>query len=379
MDEKNPVFKTLAEITDKTAKALDAYKSQVATLTDRIEELEAKQSAPGGTGAGNKHAKTPEVKAFETFIRTGDRTAVETKEMSIGGGAAAGGAMVPEIIADAIVSRAIARSRLTQLVRQTGPVSADYVRLVNLRGATASWSSETATRNATATPLLREVRPTHGELYAYPAITRWLAQDAKFDVSQFMTDNVSDVFAKSLEYAVILGDGSDKPTGMLNTSPVTTADGASPERSADAIQYVAGTADLADDIISLYFALKPEYRARGSWVISSASLAIVRKLRDPNGSGFLWQANLSAGVDATDGTLLGKPVVISEYMPAASASPLVDSILFGDFDAGYELVRIGGMVMLRDEITTPGKIKLYTAQRFGGRLVDNDAIKALRA
>ena len=31
------------------------------------------------------------------------------------------------------------------------------------------------------------------------------------------------------------------------------------------------------------------------------------------------------------------------------------------------------MVMIRDEISVKGKISLYIAQRFGGRLVDNDA------
>jgi HK97 family phage major capsid protein len=265
------------------------------------------------------------------------------------------------------------------MVRNTPASTSDYVRLVNLRGAVASWSSETGTRNASATPSLREVRPTHGELYSYPAFTRWLAEDSQFNVSQFVTENVSDEFAKSLENAILLGDGSNKPTGILDTAPVSTSDGASPERDADTIEFVSGTADLADDIISLYFSLKPEYRARAQFLMSSSTLAAVRKLRDSDGSGFLWQVNLSAGIDAPDGLLLAKPVAISEYMGTAAASPLEDPILCGDFDAGYELVRIGGMVLVRDDVTTPGKIKLYIAQRFGGRLTDNDAIKALRA
>ena len=55
-------------------------------------------------------------------------------------------------------------------------------------------------------------------------------------------------------------------------------------------------------------------------------------------------------------------------MPAVAASPLSFSIAYGDWDSGYELVRVGPMTIIRDDITTPEKIKLYTAQRIGSLL-----------
>lgn len=372
----------LVKVIEGIGDSFDSFKKnheeKTRELFDRVESLESHSDRPRARGSN----KSAEVKAFENFVRTGEKSglkAPDTKELSISGGASTGGAMVPEVIADQIISRAIARSRLAGMVRNTPVSTSDYVRLLNERGAVANWSSEAGTRQGTATPTLREIRFTHGELYSYPAFTRWLAEDSQFDVARFVTENVADEFAKSLENAILLGDGSNKPTGILDSAPVASSDGASPERDADTIQYVNGSADLADDIISLYFALKPEYRERAQFVMSSNSLAAVRKLRDTDGSGYLWQANLSAGIDAPDGLLLAKPVAISEYMGSLGTSPLQDPILCGDFDAGYELVRIGGMVLIRDDVTVPGKIKLYIAQRFGGRLTDNDAIKALRA
>lgn len=68
-----------------------------------------------------------------------------------------------------------------------------------------------------------------------------------------------------------------------------------------------------------------------------------------------------------------------EGMPEIGGSPVRDGIMCGDFDVGYELVRVGPMTMIRDDISVKGKVSFYTAQRFGGRLVDNDAIKVLRA
>lgn len=370
MGDLSNLTKAIEKIGEVQQEQNTNIEEKFSSVMERVEELEAKSTIPGVQG---KSVGQAELKAFGEFLRTG-----ESKEMSINGGASAGGAMVPEVIADQIVNRAIAKSRLSSIVRNTVSPSGDYVRLMNLRGATASWSAETETRSGTSTPELREVRPTSGELYSLPTITRWLAEDSQFDVARFVADNVADTFSKSIENAILLGDGSNKPTGILNTTPVATDDGASPQRDADAIEYIAGTTELADDIISLFFSVKPEYRPNGMWLMSSATLATVRKLRDANGSGFLWQESLGQSIDAPDGTLLGRPVVLSEYMPAEGESPANFPIAFGDFDLAYELVRLGPMTMIRDDITTKGKISYYTAQRFAGRLVDNDAIKVLQ-
>lgn len=166
------------------------------------------------------------------------------------------------------------------------------------------------------------------ELAGYVSVGDWLDLHAgPFFQTQFNVGNF-------LENAVLFGNGSNRPTGILNTTPVLTDDDASPMRAADAIEYIATSADLANDIIELYFSLKPEYRRNASFVMSSATLAAVRKLRDSNGSGFLWQANLSGAVDAADGTLLG--------------------------------VRIGPMTLIRDDISVKGKVSFYTAQRLAG-------------
>ena len=39
---------------------------------------------------------------------------------------------------------------------------------------------------------------------------------------------------------------------------------------------------------------------------------------------------------------------------------------------------VDGAGVARDEVTVPGKTKMYVRQRFGGRITDNDALKALR-
>jgi len=193
-----------------------------------------------------------------------------------------------------------------------------------------------------------------------------------------VTQNAVEQFGRAVETAVLSGTGSNQPTGILNSTPTITDDAGSPRRGADVIEKVVGTGDLADNIVSLYFTLRPEYRRNASFVMSSATLAAVRKLRDSSGSGYLFQTRLDGAVDAGDGTLLGKPVYTCEDLASyGDGSQQVNCILCGDFQQGYELITIGGMSVIRDPYSTHGKTSFYLAQRFGGRLTDNDAIKIL--
>lgn len=369
----NPIVDAVENINTAFAGFQKNTEAAYQSVLGRVEQIEAISDRPRGTG--NQGA---EKKAFADFARTG-RGLIETKEMSIAGGASAGQALVPELIADQIISKALSQGPIANIVRRTQADTSDYVRLVNLRGQAASWSSETGTRSETNAFELREIRPTHGELYAKVIVTNWLLQDSKFDVANLIVENAAAQFARSLETSVISGDGSSKPTGMINTSPTTSADDASPMRAQDVLKYTAGTADLADDLVSLYFDLKPEYRANATFVMSSPSLAAVRKLRDSSGSGYLFQERLAGGVDSTDGTILGKRVITAEDLSTIGNSPQVFGVLCGDFTQGYELVQFGGLNILRDPYSTHGKTTFYVAARFGGRITDNDAVRVLAA
>jgi HK97 family phage major capsid protein len=208
-----------------------------------------------------------------------------------------------------------------------------------------------------------------------------LLNDSKFDVAGLITRNAADQFSKALDASIYNGDGSNKPTGVFTNEPVATEDFASPLRDSGTIQYVASSADLANDVISLYFTLKTEYRRNARFACSSGTLAALRKLRDTDGSGYLWQHNLSQAIDAPDGLLVGRPVTTWEDMSATltSSPEAADKLLVGDFDAGYELVEIGGMTILRDPYSVKGKTSFYIAQRFGGKITDANALKVLRA
>lgn len=365
IEEVGSGFKTFKAQYAERQKALETENED---LRKRVEELEVRRSlpgVPGGGGSGRDH------KELNRLLR-------EQKDFSIAGGASTGSGTVPTIIANEILSKAFEVSPLINEVLRSNSVSGDYKRVVNRRGATSGWVGETDTRDATSTSTLRVISPTGGEVYAYPKATSWIVNDSKFDLAGLVINDTGEEFGAQLEQAILFGNGINKPTGMLNTSPTTQPD-AGDVRNADTLRYVTGVGSptelTGDLLIEALMDLSPMYRRSAIFLMSSVSLTACRKLKTLDGA-FAWQPNLGAGIDSADGTLLGKRVVISERLQnVGSGFP----ILVGDFKRGYELVQVGDLAVTRDDnITTPGYVKWFIRQRFMGRLINNDAIRALK-
>ncbi len=363
-----------------------AAEREMQFLRERVEELEAKGMRPGLTGA-DKVADEYKV-AFDGWIRSrgqsvhdeqkmtelGRKAALEHKDVTIGS-LAGGGYAVPKVISDEIEKLELKFSPVRSLVKVVPTSTSDYKELITINGATAGWVGESGARTATQTPTLREIAPTHGELYAYPQVSEWSLDDIQFDVTNWLSEQVAEQFALAEGDAVITGNGTNKPTGMLNSAPTAVSDETG-TRGAAVYEFVgnvdAGFAILPDRLIDLVYKLNSAYRANATWVMNSVTAGGVRKLKDTPGQ-YLWQPSLIVG---QPDTLLGKPISIWEQMasPGANAHP----IAFGDFRRGYLLVDRVGLRITRDNVTNIGFVRFYIRRREGGIVLNNNAIKFLK-
>lgn len=354
-------------------------------LTERVEELEARNSNPGKTAT--EKLKNEYSNTFIDFVRAkGQSPVLEQKMIDISkkdvtiASPAGGGYAVPEEIGKQIGLLEKKYSPVRRLVKVVQAGSSDYKELIDLNNSTAGWVGESGSRSATNTPQLREVAPTHGELYAYPQASEWSLDDMFFDVEVWLAESVARAFAIQEGDAVIRGNGSSKPTGMLNTAPVATADFASPLRAAAAYQFIVSlTASspavaevLPDAIINLQYGLNSAYRANGTFVMNSVTTGAVRKMKDSNGQ-YLWQPSLQAG---QPDMLLGKPIETWEQMDDIGTNKF--PIAFGDFKQGYLLTERVGLRITRDNVTNVGFVRFYIRRREGGIVLNNDAIKFLK-
>lgn len=356
--------------------------TEMALQRERLEELESRKSSPGKT-AHEKALDEYKAKLFEWMRHKGNSPMIETqlhdlmrKDITVAS-AAGGGYAVPEEISRNIGELQMKYSPVRRLVKVVSVGTSDYKELIDLNGTTCGWVGETGTRTATNTSTLREVAPTHGEIYAYPQVSEWSLDDIFFNVEAWLTESVARSFAKEEGSAVISGNGTNKPTGMLNTTPVTTADDAVSPRAAAAYQYVnsgdnSPAAVDADALIDLQYTLNSSYRSNATWVMNSNTAGAVRKLKDTTNQ-YLWQPSLQAG---QPDLLLGKAIETWEQLADIGGNAF--PIAFGDFKQGYLLTERTGLRITRDNVTNVGYVRFYVRKREGGIPLNNDAIKFMR-
>ena len=359
---------------DAADAAIDSLRGDVEDVKSRLDRVSRAASRPmlGGASA-SPEARGPEVKGFvDGYLRQGRES--EVKSIS-GAVASDGGYAVPREIDAEIARRLKAISPIRSIAQVVQTDSAGYRKLISTGGTASGWVSETTARPETATPSFAEVAPPSGELYANPAASQAMLDDAVFDLESWLADEIAMEFARAEGAAFVSGSGTNQPKGFLAGPTAATGDAT---RAFGTLQFLAsgnatglGTAPQ-DTLIDLVHSLKAGHRQGASFVMNAGTLAQVRKLKTSDGA-FVWQPGLTEG---QPDRLLGYPVVEAADMPdiAANAFP----IAFGNFRAGYLIAERSVTSILRDPFTNKPFVNFYATKRIGGQVLDSDAIKLLK-
>lgn len=381
--ERVPVFAAPRATADDVTAALEGLVSKVEEIhTDvdrRIAQLEqagrddavrAALAERGGIGGDILTASDrAEREAFAAFGR-GVRNAMSTDSNPDGG------FLIPRTVEKEISRIARDATPMRSLARIVTTDTSSYVKCVSLNGPTANWVSEKETRNQTQGLKLSQLEFVVHELQAMPAVTQTLLDDSFADVAAELSIEIATAFAEMEDTSFVLGDGVKKPMGFLSSTKVANGSWAWGKlgftKSGVAAALTDGTHNGVDALYDLYYSLKATYRANATWLMNSSTANTVSKLKDEN-ENYLWQPSIQIGQPAT---LLGRPVVIDENMPAIGAGEF--PIAFGDFERGYLIVDRIGIRTLRDPYSTKPYVLFYTTKRVGGGVQDYAAIKLLK-
>lgn len=354
---------------DDAEQAIGVLRSDVDEVKARLDRVSRAASRPALDGA----TRAPEVKGFiDGYLRRG--SLAEVKSIS-GTAPADGGYAVPREIDVLIASQLKEISPIRQLAQVVQVGSAGYRKLVSTGGAASGWVSETAGRPESDTPEFAEIAPPFGELYANPAASQAMLDDAAFDLEGWLSGEIAMEFARAEGAAFVGGTGVNQPKGFLAAPTSATGDAARPFGT---LQFVAsGDEDgfginPEGKLIDLVHTLKAGHRQGASWVMNSATLAQIRKLKTTDGA-FLWQPGL---VEGQPDRLLGYPVVEAEDMPDVAEGTF--PIAFGNFKAGYLIAERSATAILRDPFTNKPFVHFYATRRVGGQVLDSAAIKLLK-
>ncbi|MGQ0589349.1 MAG: phage major capsid protein [Sphingosinicella sp.] len=370
LEVKADALEASFEALEREDEDVAALREEVAALKSRVEAQAVAAARPALSGA--KSEASPFV---ERYLRKGLEAGVELKAFS-GASEAAGGYAVPEELDAAIERTLTAISPIRAIANVVKVGSAGYRKLVTTGGTPSGWVAETAARPETDTPDFAEVAPPFGELYANPAASQAMLDDAAFDVEAWLASEIATEFARAEGAAFVSGNGTNRPKGFLAAPNSIQVDSIRPFGT---LQFLSTGVDGGfpasapqDTLIDLVQALRAPYRQGAVFVMNSATAARIRKFRTDDGA-FLWQPGLAAG---QPDTLLGYPVVEAEDMPDAAAGSL--SIAFGNFRAGYLIAERAETAILRDPFTNKPFVHFYATKRVGGQVMNSEAIKLLK-
>ena len=352
---------------EKINSAIDNYQSAIDDLNAKIAA-----NANGGAVIGDLQGDPEYVNAFKAHMRKGDNAGADVQAAMTKGTDADGGFLAPVEWDRTITGKMKQVSPIRANARVISITTNGFKKLFTDRAVGSGWVGEVAARPATSTPQIASLDFPLGEIYANPAISQQLLDDAAIDLEAWLADEVQTEFARQEGIAFLSGDGVNKPHGIL-----TYVEGAAnaARHPWGAIQTVNGghASNLtADSFIDLFYSLPSEFRANAKLYTNRGSQAAMRKLKDGQGN-YLWQPSYAAGQPAT---LAGETIVEVPDMPAVAANSI--AALYGDMEATYLVVDRVGIRVLRDPYTNKPFVHFYTTKRVGGGVYNPEPMRALK-
>lgn len=207
--------------------------SVISTQGQRLDAVELKQARPalGTEKPDASQARTPALEhkvAFEAYVRSGESTnlrALELKALSAGSNPD-GGFVVPPEIEKQIGERLFAISPIRSLSSQRTISSNVYKKPMMTAGPGTGWVGETDARPQTSTSTLDELSFPAMELYAMPAATQTLLEDAAVNIDEWLAGEVERVSPHRKAQPSSPVTATTNRKGFFRTRPLPTGRGA---------------------------------------------------------------------------------------------------------------------------------------------------------
>jgi len=306
--------------TDEENKTFAEKEAEVRKLSQEIAAEEREALIKGfatelpKTEGENRGEVSDKMKEFRNYLLNGEK-----RDISVGSG---GGALSPQEFVAEIIKGVENDSPLYGLVRKF-PLSEAKSLGAPYEAADASdaaWTAEVPSSDisadATLAYSLRELSP--NTLVKLIKISDKLVKVSALPIEQIVKEKITEKLVAAFENGITVGTGSGQPLGVFTAS----ANGVPTSRDVT----TAGATLAADDLIKTKMSLKPAYRRKARWVMSTDILTDCLLLKDKNDQ-YLWRPGLR---DGDPDTLLGLPVIESAYAPSTKTSGSYIAVL-GDF------------------------------------------------
>lgn len=351
-------------------------KLKAVQATSNLKARQAVYARPSNTVeppvTGNREINDELERAFESYLRTGQRNADLTELYAQGEGTpSAGGYMVPDGFRQKMVERMARFGGLMEVAENFTTASGNPITWPTIDD-TAN-SGEIVAEHGTGTSGADIVFGV-GSLGAYKymslgagnlplRVSVELLQDAEFDVTGLVTRVMGKRIARAMSTDFATGDGSGEPLGILTGS-------------AD-VELATSNPVTYAKLLDVVHSVDPDYRQNARWVFNDASLKSIRLLEDEN-SRPLWLPSTGSLADSLPGgTLLGFPVTIDQAFPDAADD--TNFAVFGDIEEAYVVRHVRDIVLVVDPYgrAANGEVQFTAWARADGTIQNRNAYAIL--
>lgn len=311
-------------------------------------------SKPMSTNSKNEKVKTGRARdEYKEAMLNGLRSKFRSVSDVLQEGVDADGGYLVPVEYD---KRLIEKLEMENIMRKLGTrieTSGEHKINIAATDVAAAWTEEGGTITFGDSKFKQMLLDAH-KLAVAIKVTEELLYDSMFDIEDYILNQFGRALANAEEDAFLNGDGKNKPIGLFHKTEGGT--------------YIDEVSTIkSDDIITLIYALDRPYRKKASFIMNDKTIALVRKLKDNNGS-YLWQPSYQA--DEPD-RLLGYPIYTSAFAPE-------NAIAFGDYSY-YNIGDRGSRAFqeLRELFAGNGMTGFIARERVDAKLVLPEAVKIL--
>ena len=359
LDEMQAIAdKAVAEtraFTEQESADYDAKKKEAEELEKTISRCQEQRSKTEPVPTKSETKEEAEKRAFEQYLRTGN---IETRSETMMN-VSDNGAVIPASIANKIIDKVVEICPIYSLADRYnvgGTLSIPYYD-ESTQAIEVAYATEFTDLGSTSGKFISI------ELKGYLAgalskISKSLINNSAFDIVGYVVNKVAQAFAKWIEKELLIGS-PEKITGLSNATQIVTA--------------AAATAITADELIDLQESVPDAYQAGAIWIMSKSTRTAIRKLKDKDG-------NYILNKDATAQwgyTLLGKPVYVSDNMPAMKSNS--KAIYYGDMSGlAVKVSENVSIEILREKFATQHAIGVVGWMEIDSKIENQQKIAVLK-
>ncbi len=258
-------------------------------------------AAGEGQDDGDKYGSMEYRKAFMQYVCRGEVLPKEYRADAVSKTTDVG-AVIPTTVLNQIVEKLESTGMILALVTRTAYKGGVSIPVSTVK-PTATWVNEGAGSDKQKKDIKKDGMIT----FAYHKLRCAVAVSLEVDTmamsafESLLINNIVEAMTKALEQAIISGDGSGKPKGILAETPVTG-------------QAIESAAPSYDDLIAAEAALPLAYENGAKWCMSKKTFMAYVGITDSNGQPI---ARVNHGIPGKpERTLLGREVVLCDYVSA---------------------------------------------------------------